>query len=60
VVSRCSELARTALSAVEVVRSEVDVVEFDMAFDVGSYWLFRCQKLWLNQLTLRNEEASHT
>jgi hypothetical protein len=40
VVACCCEAGGTALSAVEVVGAEVDVVEFDVIFDVGSYWLF--------------------
>jgi hypothetical protein len=40
VVACCCEAGGTALGAVEVVGAEVDVVEFDVIFDVGSYWLF--------------------
>jgi hypothetical protein len=39
VVARGCEASRAALGAVEVVGAEVDVVEFDVVLDVGSYWL---------------------
>lgn len=39
VVACYCESGGAALGAVEVVGAEVDVVEFDVVFDVGSYWL---------------------
>jgi hypothetical protein len=39
VVACCCEAGGAALGAVEIVGAQVDVVEFDVVFDVGSYWL---------------------
>jgi hypothetical protein len=39
VVARGCEASRAALGTVQVVGAEVDVVEFDVVLDVGSYWL---------------------
>ena len=40
VVACCCETGGAALGAVEVVGTEVDVMELDVVLDVGSYWLF--------------------
>jgi hypothetical protein len=47
VVTCCSELGGAALGTIEVVRTEVDIVELDGAFDMSSNGLRNSLAIYL-------------